>query len=153
MALTKRTKGTVFGAVIVLAVFGYLAWGGIGQNLVYFLTPSELLAKGNTAYGSNLRLGGMVDSGSVRWDADKLELRFRLKDETRTVEVLSSGAPPQMFTEGIGAVVEGVWGPDSVFRSHNLMVKHSNEYRAPKEGEGQHPAEYYRELFKTSQSP
>jgi cytochrome c-type biogenesis protein CcmE len=56
-----------------------------------------------------------------------------------------------MFTEGIGAVVEGVWGPDSVFRSHNLMVKHSNEYRAPREG--QHPAEYYRELFKTSQTP
>ncbi len=95
----------------------------------------------------------MVDSGSVRWDADKLELRFRLKDATRTVEVMSTGAPPQMFSEGIGAVVEGVWGPDSVFRSHNLMVKHSNEYRAPKEGEGQHPADYYRELFKTTQSP
>ncbi len=54
MALTKRSKGTVFGAVIVLAVFGYLVWGGIGQNLVYFLTPSELLAKGTTAFGSNL---------------------------------------------------------------------------------------------------
>jgi|SRR5688572_19813018 cytochrome c-type biogenesis protein CcmE len=151
MAMSKRTTGTIFGAVIVLAVFGYLIWGGIGGNLVYFLTPSELLAKGTTAYGSNVRLGGMVDSGSVRWDAKSLELRFRLKDETRTVEVLSSGAPPQMFSEGIGAVVEGVWTPEGVFRSHNLMVKHDNQYRAPKEGEK--PSEYYRELFKQQQGP
>ena len=89
----------------------------------------------------------------VRADSEDIRQLASQEDETRTVEVLSSGAPPQMFTEGIGAVVEGVWGPDSVFRSHNLMVKHSNEYRAPKEGEGQHPAEYYRELFKTSQTP
>ena len=146
MAWSKRMKGTVVGVAVVVAVFAYLIWGGIGQNLVYFLTPTELLAKGSTAYGSSLRLGGMVDAGSVRWDADKLELRFRLKDESRTVEVLSSGAPPQMFTEGIGAVVEGVWTPEGVFRSHNLMVKHSNEYRAPRDG--QEPAEYYRQLFK-----
>jgi cytochrome c-type biogenesis protein CcmE len=146
MALTKRTKGTLLGGGIVLAVFAYLVWGGIGDNLVYFLTPTELLAKGTTAYGSNLRLGGMVEAGSVRWDPERLELRFRLRDEGRTVEVLSSGAPPQMFTEGIGAVVEGVWTADGVFRSHNLMVKHSNEYRAPRAG--QEPAEYYRQLFK-----
>lgn len=147
MALSKRSKGTIFGAVIVLAVFGYLVYGGIGGNLVYFLTPSELLAKGTSVYGSNLRLGGMVDSGSVRWDAQSRELRFRLKDETRTVEVMSSGAPPQMFSEGIGAVVEGVWTADGVFKSHNLMVKHDNTYRAPKEGEQKH-SDYYRQLFK-----
>jgi len=147
MALTKRMTGTLIGAVIVLAVFAYLVWGGIGKNLVYFLTPSELLAKGASAYGSSLRLGGMVDSGSVRWEADTRELRFRLKDEDRTVEVLSSGAPPQMFSEGIGAVVEGVWTAEGVFKSHNLMVKHSNEYRAPRSAE-QQPAEYYRKLFK-----
>ena len=50
MALTKRTRGTVFVANIELAVFGYLVRGGIGQNLVYFLTPSELLElKGRAA--------------------------------------------------------------------------------------------------------
>ena len=70
--------------------------------------------------------------------------------EDPLVDDLVEGA----IDKGIGAVVEGVWGPDSVFRSHNLMVKHSNEYRAPKmEGEAQHPDEYYRQLFKTPQSP
>lgn len=150
MALSKRAAGTLIGGAVVLIVFAYLVWGGIGENLVYFLTPSELLAKGPTAYGSNVRLGGMVDSGSVRWDPERLELRFRLRDDERTVEVQSSGAPPQMFTEGIGVVVEGVWTPEGVFRSHNLMVKHSNEYRPPEHGE--RPAEYYRQLFKKQQA-
>jgi cytochrome c-type biogenesis protein CcmE len=125
-------------------------WGGIGENLVYFLTPTELLAKGTAAQGANLRLGGMVERGSVRWDPERRELRFRLKDDGHSVEVLSAGAPPQMFSDGIGAVVEGDYMPEGVFRSHNLMVKHSNEYRPPKAGE--HPAEYYRQLFKKQQS-
>jgi cytochrome c-type biogenesis protein CcmE len=148
--VTRRTAGVLAGGAVVLLVFGYLVWGGIGENLVYFLTPTELLAKGTAAQGANLRLGGMVERGSVRWDPERRELRFRLKDDGHSVEVLSAGAPPQMFSDGIGAVVEGVYMPEGVFRSHNLMVKHSNEYRPPKAGE--HPAEYYRQLFKKQQS-
>jgi cytochrome c-type biogenesis protein CcmE len=50
-----------------------------------------------------------------------------------------------MFSEGMGVVVEGSYREDGVFRSHNVMVKHSNEYRPPKEGE--HPRELYRSLI------
>jgi cytochrome c-type biogenesis protein CcmE len=143
--------GLVIGAAVVLLVFAYLLWGGIGNNLVYFLTPTELLAKGASAYGANVRLGGIVEGGTVHWDAQRHELRFRLIDgDDHTVEVVSTGVPPQMFSEGIGAVVEGVWTPEGVFRSHNLMVKHSNEYRAPPPGAK--PAEYYRQLFRKQQS-
>jgi cytochrome c-type biogenesis protein CcmE len=63
--------------------------------------------------------------------------------------VRSTGAPPQMFRDGMGVVVEGRYGADSVFRSSSLMVKHSNEYRAPKAGE--RPQEMYRTLFKGDQ--
>jgi len=150
MAMKKRTAGVLAGGAVVLLVFAYLLWGGIGENLVYFLTPTELLAKGTAAQGANLRLGGMVEPGSVHWDAERRELRFRLRDDGHAIDVVSTGAPPQMFAEGIGAVVEGVYTPDGVFHSHNLMVKHSNEYRPPKAGE--HPAEYYRQLFKRQQS-
>ena len=151
MVLNGRKASIAIGAGVVVLIFAYLVWGGIGSNLVYFLTPSELLAKGSSAYGSSIRLGGMVAAGSVRWDADRRELRFRLEDDSNhTVEVVSTGVPPQMFGEGIGAVVEGVWTPDGVFRCHNLLVKHSNEYRAPPPGAK--PAEYYRELFRKQQS-
>jgi cytochrome c-type biogenesis protein CcmE len=116
-----------------------------------FLTPTELLAKGSSVYGTSVRLGGIVEEGSIRWDANSRELRFRLEDDNaHTIEVLSTGVPPQMFNGGIGAVVEGVWTPDGVFHCHNLMVKHSNEYRAPMPGNK--PPAYYKELFRKQQS-
>ncbi len=140
------------GAIVILAVFGYFAFGGLGGSLVYFWTPSELLAEGAGAYGTSVRLGGMVEPGSVSWDPEARELRFRLADEGGTVDVESVGVPPQMFLEAaergapMGAVVEGTLNRDGVFRATNLMVKHSEEYRAPEHGEKS--AEYYRELFK-----
>jgi cytochrome c-type biogenesis protein CcmE len=69
----------------------------------------------------------------MHWDATTRELHFRLQDAAHTVDVVSVGLPPEMFTEGIGAVVEGVYTADGVFHCHNLMVKHSNVYRARQE--------------------
>jgi len=125
MKWNGRKTGIAIGSGVVLLIFAYLVWGGIGNNLVYFLTPTELLAKGSTVYGTSVRLGGIVEEGSIRWDADRRELRFRLEDESaKTVEVISTGVPPQMFNGGIGAVVEGVWTAEGVFRCHNLMVNY-----------------------------
>ena len=146
MTVRKRTWGFAAGGGVVLLVFAFFAWGGLGESLVYFWTPSELYAKGGSAYGTAIRLGGMVVPGSVDWNAESRELRFGLSDGDTTVVVESEGAPPQMFTEGIGVIVEGVFTPEGVFRSHNVMVKHSNEYRAPQGAK--HPAEYYEKLFR-----
>ncbi len=132
--------------VVVLGGLGYLLYGGIGENLVYFLTPKELLARGERAYDAPIRLGGMVVPGSVQWDPQAVDLRFRLTDGTAEVGVHSRGAPPQMFRDSIGVVVEGTYGRDGVFQSKNLMVKHSNEYRPPKDGPK--PALMYKTLVK-----
>jgi len=143
--LSGKSAGLLVGAGVVLLALGYLIWGGIGSNLVYFYTPTELLAKGRTAYDKAARLGGMVKAGTPTWNATTRELRFGLTDGEATVTVISMGTPPQMFTEAQGVVVEGVYGADSLFRSNKLMIKHGNEYRPPPPG--QHPAQYYRELF------
>lgn len=140
----KRRVGMIAGAAVVVAAFAYLVYGGIGDNLVYFLTPTELMARGNDAYEKPVRLGGSVKPGTVKWDAQALDLRFTLTDGARDVQVHSKGAPPQMFRDGMGVVVEGSYDRAGVFQSTNLMVKHSNEYRAPEHGEK--PAEVYREL-------
>jgi cytochrome c-type biogenesis protein CcmE len=140
--------GIVAVAAVVLSGFGYLIYGGIGENLVYFLTPDELLERGSTAYDSPVRLGGMVVPGSVTWDADAIDLRFAMvgeEDGERHVAVHSRKAPPQMFREGMGVVVEGRLRPGGVFEASNLMVMHSNEYRAPDHGEK--PADMYRSLL------
>ncbi|MGQ0561436.1 MAG: cytochrome c maturation protein CcmE [Gemmatimonadota bacterium] len=141
-----RKAGLVVTALIVLGGFAYLMYGGLGDNLVYFLTPTELLAKGDAVYDKPLRLGGMVVPGSVQWDAERLDLRFVLKDGQATTPVHATSAPPQMFRAGQGVIVEGRLSRAGVFEATNLMVKHSNEYKAPAHGEK--PEELYKTLIK-----
>ena len=93
-----------------------------------------------------MRLGGQVKPGSLSWDAEALDLRFVVADSLGEVPVRSTGAPPAMFKEGIGVVVEGRYTHDGVFESKNLMVKHSNEYEPP---HGEKPEQMYESLIKT----
>jgi cytochrome c-type biogenesis protein CcmE len=146
----RRRAAIAVAAAIVIGAFGFLLWGGLDKNVVFFLTPKELLSKGNAAYDVPVRLGGMVQAGSVKWDADKLDLRFVVTDGQQQITVHSTGAPPQMFRDSIGVVVEGRYGHDGVFESKSLMVKHSNEYHPPKAGEK--PEEMYRSLIKDAKS-
>jgi cytochrome c-type biogenesis protein CcmE len=145
--LKKKAVGGILAMVVILSGFGYLMYGGIGDNLVYFHTPGELLALGSDAYEKPFRLGGQVVPGTVRWNADDLDLRFTLQDEDGVIEVQSRKAPPAMFREGQGVIVEGRLNRAGVFESSNLMVKHSNEYRPPEDHE-QLPADKYRDLIR-----
>jgi len=133
------------GAVVLVAVFAWLLFGGLEKNVVFFLTPKELLAKGRDGVGVPVRLGGQVKPGSMTWDAKSLDLRFTVTDGIKEIPVHSTGAPPQMFRNGMGVVVEGRVGQAGVFQATNLMVKHSNAYRAPKPGEEAH--EKYKTLI------
>jgi cytochrome c-type biogenesis protein CcmE len=143
----RRRATLAVAVVIIVAAFGYLLYGGIDKNVVFFLTPQELLSRGTSAYDVPVRLGGLVAPGSVKWDAEKLELRFVVMDSGgQSVNVHSSGAPPQMFRDGMGVVVEGRYHRSGVFESTNLMIKHSNEYRKPEHGG--RPQEMYRSLQK-----
>jgi len=130
----KRKAGLLVAVLVVLSGFGYLLYGGIGDNLVLFRTPGELLAMGDDAYDRPLRLGGLVMPGSVQWDADAIDLRFTIQDQDGEVRVHSQKAPPAMFREGQGVIVEGRYTRDGVFESSNVLVKHSNEYRPPEDG-------------------
>ena len=143
----RRKSAIAVAVVVILGAFGFLLYGGIDKNVVFFLTPEELLARGTAAYDVPVRLGGLVQPGSVKWDAEKLDLRFVVMDSGgQSVNVHSSGAPPQMFRDGMGVVVEGRYHRSGVFESTNLMIKHSNEYRKPEHGE--RPQEMYKSLVK-----
>ncbi len=127
---------------MIAAGISYILWGGLEQNLVYFVTPSELLAKGKNAVGNPVRLGGVVSPGTVHNVGNILS--FEIKDEHQSVPVVTTKTPPQMFHEGMGVVVEGALQADGKFDAERLMVKHGNEYRPPKEGEI--PQEIYKSL-------
>lgn len=143
----RRKAAVAVAVVVIVAAFGFLLYGNIDKNVVFFYTPQELLSRGSAAYDIPVRLGGLVQAGSVKWDADKLDLRFVVMDSGgQSVNVHSTGAPPQMFRDGMGVVVEGKYHRSGVFESTNLMVKHSNEYRKPEHGE--RPKDMYKSLVK-----
>ena len=141
-----KRKWILGGVAVIVAVFAWLLFGGLRENVVFFLTPQELLAKGAEGVDVPVRLGGQVKPGSVKWDAQTLDLRFAVTDGAREVQVHSTGAPPQMFRDGMGVIVEGRYARSGVFEATGLMVKHSEEYRAPKPGEAAH--EKYKTLLK-----
>jgi len=140
--VTSATRNRLF-ALGALAIAGaglaFVAFGNIGKNLVFYWTPGEMLAQGSKAYGPTIRLGGIVQPGSLRWDANHTHLTFRVADSDKpgaaSVLVDSRETPPQMFRERIGVVVEGTFDKSQTFTSSRLMVNHSNEYRPPKPGE------------------
>jgi cytochrome c-type biogenesis protein CcmE len=117
-------------AVVVLAAVGVLAATGLQGSLVYYKTTSELVADPGLQ-GERLRLGGLVAPSSVSRGPNGVS--FVLTDGVQEVRVVNSDSPRGVFTEGQGALVEGVLGADGVFRSDLLLVKHGNEYRAPDE--------------------
>lgn len=130
-------------AVAALLVAGaglaFVAFGNIGNNLVYYWSPAEMISQGEKAFGPTIRLGGVVKPGSIQWNAEHTNLKFQVATdhtpEAVAVTVQSTEVPPAMFREGIGVVVEGTFDKSQVFSSNRLMVNHSNEYRAPKAGE------------------
>lgn len=145
---SSKTRKRIWAGVGLAAVAGALALlvgGGLQENVVFFLTPSELQARGTEVVGRAVRLGGQVKPGTVEWNAQETDLRFVLQDEGSEIVVHSSSAPPAMFKAGMGVVVEGTYGADGVFSSDRVMVKHSNEYSPPKDGEPPH------ETFETLQ--
>ena len=121
-------KFLVGGAVIAAALV-YMIYAGVTQSAVYFVTPSELGSA--PVAGKAYRLGGMVERGSLRWEPSALSLTFALSDGKASVAVRHKGAPPDLFGEGRGAVVEGSWTPEGYFRATHIMAKHSEEYKAP----------------------
>jgi cytochrome c-type biogenesis protein CcmE len=140
MSPVARNRLIALGALLVAgAGLAFVAFGNIGENLVYYWSPAEMITQGEKAYGPTIRLGGVVKPGSIQWNAEHTTLHFQVatdhKPESLAVTVRSTEVPPQMFRDGIGVVVEGTYDKSQVFASNRLMVNHSNEYRAPKEGE------------------
>jgi len=142
---TRKLK-LLIGASVIAACVGYLLYGGIQETIVFFVTPSELHAKGTSAYGKSLRLGGLVKEGSWTKEPGTLAHRFELVDHTSTVKVAFRGIPPDLFGEGRGALVEGSYGPDGLFLAKTILAKHSEEYKAA----GDHASTESREMMYNS---
>ncbi|MGW9551439.1 cytochrome c maturation protein CcmE [Citricoccus zhacaiensis] len=126
--ITPRTArlGLLLAACAGLAGLGVAA---ADDGMSYFRTPSELV--GTTRPGDSVRLGGMVMPGSVVEAVE--ESTVTLTDGATDVTVSYPGRLPDVVREGEGAVVDGTMGEDGVVAADHIVLRHSNEYRAPGE--------------------
>ncbi len=115
-------------ALIALVGAGVLAAYALRNQASYFYLPEQMLADPPEP-GQAVRLGGMVEKGSLITDPDGVTLRFAVtgKDDAR-VPVRFSGIAPDLFVEGSGVVAEGRLAPDGTFVADNLLAKHDENY-------------------------
>ena len=101
---------------------------GRRDQAAYFYTPSELAAA-KPEVGKAIRLGGMVQAGSIKRDADGVTVRFVVVDQTGKQNVVYRGITPDLFVENSGVVAEGSMGADGLFVAENLLAKHDENYK------------------------
>lgn len=123
----------VLAALALAIAIGFLAAQSLAGTAVYYLTPTEATQR-QLAPGQIARLGGQVAAGSYSYDPVTLALRFVITDGVSRVQVVGSGAPPGLFREGAGAVVEGAFAQDGTFRATQVIAKHDEVYQAPPPG-------------------
>jgi cytochrome c-type biogenesis protein CcmE len=117
-------------AAVLLAVL--LAMWGLRERASYFYTPADIAA-GKAAPGQFVRLGGMVEKGSVTREADGLTIRFVVTDGKAQTPVVYRGIVPDLFREGSGAVAEGRL-ERSTFVADIILAKHDERYMPPELG-------------------
>ncbi|HLC27580.1 MAG TPA: cytochrome c maturation protein CcmE [bacterium] len=146
--MRKRKKIQLgIGLAVILGAIAYIVFGGLQQAVVYFFTPQELLAKGTAVQGKAVRVGGVVEKGTLVRDPHTLKVSFTLSDGKKSLNVLFQGIPPDLFGEERGAIVEGTLQPDGTFRANTIMAKHSEEYKPHKDGSPPDPKEVYKTLL------
>ena len=118
-------------AVCALIGAGLIAAAALREEASYFYTPTTL-ASANVAPGKAIRLGGMVQKGSIVRGADGVSITFTVQDKDKTQKVTYRGITPDLFVEGSGVVADGRLGPDGIFIADSLLAKHDENY-VPKE--------------------
>lgn len=128
----KNLRLVVISASVTLALVAtLLVMQGLKQAAVYFYLPSDVVAKGGTLHGERIRLGGLVEQGSIRFDAATHSYRFTVTDGQERLSVNYNGILPSLFREGQGVVTEGTISTDGTLRADTVLAKHDENYMPP----------------------
>ena len=128
MTRKRRRMAILLACGVGLGSATALSLSAFSSDLVFFVTPSDLAAKGGP--GRSLRLGGLVETGSVRRVSEGGDpvAHFRVTDGRASVEVAYTGILPDLFREGQGVVTLGTMRPDGTFRASEVLAKHDATY-------------------------
>ncbi len=117
-------------AVVAVVAAGLLALSALKDQAAFFYAPSDVKREG-LPLGRAVRLGGMVEAGSVRKAGDGVTVHFVVTDGQATTPVTFAGIVPDLFREKSGVVAEGSFRPDGSFLASNLLAKHDEKYMPP----------------------
>lgn len=128
MTRKQRRLYFVFLGMLALGAATALVLTAINDTLVYFYTPTDILAK-HVGPDRRLRLGGLVEQGSVVKQGETV--RFTVTDLTASLPVTYTGVLPDLFREGQGVVALGKLQPDGIFIAQEVLAKHDENYMPP----------------------
>ncbi len=128
MTLRQKRLALLAGGVVLLIAATALVVSAFRENLVFFFTPSQVVAK-EAPQGRIFRIGGLVEVGSVKRDG--VEVSFRVTDTAQVVPVVYTGILPDLFQEGKGVVAQGQLDASGVFRAREVLAKHDENYMPP----------------------
>ncbi len=130
--MTRKQRRLYFVVLGVLAVgaAAALVLTALREDVAFFFSPSEIVEAKVTTDGRRIRLGGLVEQGSIAREG--AIVRFNITDGAHMVPVMYSGLLPDLFREGQGVVTEGKLGKDGVFQASEVLAKHDENYM-PKE--------------------
>ena len=130
--MTRKQKrlSVILGGLAFLGAAMGLTLYALGQKASYFYMPADLAAA-NLGPGQRIRLGGLVEDGTVE-RGKGATVKFAVTDHHKSVEVTYTGVLPDLFREGQGVITEGSFGSDGVFDADSVLAKHDERYM-PKE--------------------
>ncbi|MCY4164989.1 MAG: cytochrome c maturation protein CcmE [Gammaproteobacteria bacterium] len=134
MTPRRRRMVAMASGLVCLAAATALVLTAFEQNMLYFYTPTQI-ASGEAPEGRRLRVGGLVERGSVRRLSGALEVRFDVTDLDRSVTVAYAGVLPDLFREGQGVVAHGRLGADGLFEADEVLARHDENYMPPEVAE------------------
>ena len=134
MTLRPKHQRLALLSLALLALVGaaLLAMWGLKDRAAWFVTPTDIAA-GHYAPGKAMRLGGMVERGSLRKQGDGLTINFIVSDGEHRTPVTYRGITPSLFREGSGVVAEGRL-EGRTFVADNILAKHDERYMPPQMG-------------------
>ena len=132
--MKPKNQRLILVVVAILAVLAavLLAMWGLKDRAAYFYTPADIAA-GHAAEGKAMRLGGMVEQGSLERQPDGVTIRFVVGDGSARTPVTYRGIVPDLFREGSGVVAEGRMARGT-FVADNILAKHDERYMPPQLG-------------------
>ena len=131
----KRRRLYLLGMMLGgLGVATALVLSAFRDSIVFFYSPSEIVEK-RIPPDRAMRIGGLVEVGSLQRAQGSLEIRFRVTDLNHAVAVVYAGALPDLFREGQGVVAQGKLDGEGVFRASEVLAKHDENYMPPEVAE------------------